>query len=52
MLSVVGKPMMMPWPMYERLGVNHQDHWEARYVPKSGIVNTTGKKYAASWRFG
>ena len=49
MLSVVGKPMMIPCPMYDRLGVNVHIHCDARYVPKSGIENTTGKKYASSW---
>ena len=48
MLSVVGKPMMIPCPMYDRLGVNVHIHCDARYVPKSGIENTTGKKYASS----
>ena len=49
MLSVVGKPMMIPCPMYDRLGVNVQSHSDARYVPNNGMLNTTGKKYAASY---
>ncbi len=48
MLRVVGKPMMMPWPMYDKLGVKVHIHCVARYVPNSGTVNTTGKKYASS----
>ena len=50
MLSVVGKPMMMPWPMYDRLGVKVHSQLDARYIPNNGIENTTGKKYAASCR--
>ena len=42
MLSVVGKPMMMPWPMYDRLGVKVHSQLDARYVPNNGIENTTG----------
>lgn len=48
MLSVVGKPIIMPWPIYDRLGVNVHIHSVARYVPNNGIVNTAGKKYASS----
>lgn len=36
--------MMMPWPMYDRLGVNVHSHAEAKYEPNSGTENTTGKK--------
>jgi hypothetical protein len=48
MLTVVGNPMMMPWPTYDKLGVKYHSHSLARYVPNRGIVKTAGKKYAKS----
>lgn len=48
MLSAMGKPMMIPWPTYERLGLKDHSHSRARWVPKSGIAKSTGKKYAAT----
>ena len=40
----------IPWPTYDRLGVNDHNHSRARYFPKSGTEKTIGKKYAASWK--
>lgn len=51
MATVTGKPMMIPWPTYDREGVNHHIHFAARLTPNgalrisnTGIANVTGYK--------
>lgn len=35
--TVTGKPMMMPWPIYDSDGVKYHIQWAARLVPNGAL---------------